>query len=286
MTKASSRLFFGAVIALYSVVFWPNHVFGATLWQQTNGTYKVNWNSLYPTQSLTPLGGAIPFATTTIRVKYGGIISSSGRVYVDISEWGDPAYSVGCNGRAAGRDISSGFQNGAGYTDGDFMDITLNPPATPTQYGCYLQLKVHFGAGNYYLYADASSGSAQPYFVISDEGGVGLYDEQSRIDSFQPALGSTTASTSVAFSASGYNESGHYERVAFQYLGDSPGTISGMTEVSISSGYYGIAFVDDLPAGQYWGWVRMIDTSGDYMDVAEAIKFRVATTDPQTMFLI
>lgn len=108
-------------------------------------------------------------------------------------------------------------------------------------------------------------------------------NDPSYISSFNPALGSTTASTTVYFSVEGFN-SGEYEEVAFEYIGDSPNTISGLLSFDLNDGYYSVSGSSYLPAGQYWGWVKMYDTDGVFPSVIEDLKFRVATTNPDTIF--
>lgn len=102
------------------------------------------------------------------------------------------------------------------------------------------------------------------------------------ISSYNPALASTTASTTVWLDAAGYN-SGAYEQLEFLLIGDSPGTQSRLEIFPLASyGYFLVGDTTELPAGQYWGWVKLVDTDGVHSALSYDLKFRVATTSPDT----
>jgi len=120
------------------------------------------------------------------------------------------------------------------------------------------------------------------------DGGTGFISLHSAVGGsfileFSPALGSTTASTSVYVSGEGFN-AGEYDTFAIEMIGDSPGAVSKSVAWPISSGDFFVEDTVSFPVGQYWGWAVMRDSSRSATEIRKPMKFRVATTSPDTYF--
>jgi len=290
---SQSKIFLqGALIALWALVF-PVSVFAS------------GFLSAFPTASSTITSGyytsqkiVIP---TLTQVKYGGFFRtgacSTGAIYLyDFDITASSSLDI-----LGSRYLS--FTSGASAYDGSCRYELSSPQDIPA--GIYWALltkttgMVFSGGGsgsNSYIYDQVAP---TEWLGANDLSNVSLYfienegtttpdtviesPSASIITSFSPVLGSTTASTSVYISGEGFN-TGEYDTFAIEMIGDSPNTVSKSVAWPISAGYFSVSDVTSYPVGQYWGWAVLRDSSRSATEIRKPMKFRVATTSPDTYF--